>query len=251
MTDSTSTGHEVPWDDDSIKTSPRGGRDLEKFRLDEGETARIVVLDENAYLSMTHYDPESKRYARCIRDVTGGNCPGCEKTGDPRQRFGANVVQYKTTKAGEPITPYEWTVKLWTFGPDKFTQLRAIKKEWGDLRKVDLKVLCKSTQFQEMVITPLRNTIWLDEEAGIREAVAEDYKSNKFDIERIIGKVYSVTDMEKLLAGEELDKTPENAPPPEVVEQAVAEIEAELQAAEVATSPGETVDFDDLLEDLA
>lgn len=253
MTENTSTAKSVDWDDDSIKTTPRGSsRDLEKFFLDDNETARIVVLDQTAFLAMTHYEKNVKRYVRCIRDITGGECPGCEKTGEPRQRFGANVVQYKTTKTGEIVKPYEWSVKLWTFGPDKFTQLRAVKEEWGDLRKVDLKVLCKSKQFQELVITPLKNSIWLDPEAGIREQVAASYNEGKYDVEKIIGKIYTVEDMKKVLAGQDLDRPSDNAPPPEVIAQAVTEIEQALQESDSQSgSPAESVDFDALLEDLA
>lgn len=249
----TSTAHEVDWGDQSIQNSPRGSsRDLEKFFLDDNETARVVVLDKSAYLAMSHYKHDVRRYVRCIKDITGGACPGCELTGDPRQRFGANVLQYKTTKTGEVVKPYEWTIKLWTFGPDKFTQLRAVREEWGDLRQKDLKVLCKSKQYQELVITPLKETLWTNPEIGIQAQVVEDYKSGRFDVEKIIGKIYSADDMRTVLTGGTLDNKPDNGPPPEVIEAAVADIEASLMETDSASpTTGESIDFDDLLEDLA
>lgn len=250
----TTTSQTVDWGDTSIQAPQRGSsRDLEKFFLDTNETARIVVMDKTAYLAMSHYKHDVRRYVRCIRDITGGACPGCEIAGEPRQRFGANVLQYKTTPTGEVIKPYEWVIKLWTFGPDKFTQLRAVREEWGDLRQRDLKVLCKSKQYQELVITPLKDTLWTSADAGIQDKVVEDYKEKRFDIEKIIGKIYSPDDMRSILTTGQLPESgrPESAPPPEVIQAAVADIEAELAGSETpAATTGEDINFDELLEDL-
>lgn len=250
MVETGTTGQVVDWGDETVSVPKSSGKDLVKFRLKLNEVARAVVMDETAYLAMSHYNPDPRRYIRCIKEGDNtATCPACVKLGPPKQRFGANVLRYKSDNKGEAASPVEWELQLWTFGPDKFTQLRSIKQEWGDLRRLDLKILCKDETFQNMVITTAKNCLWLDETVGITQAVAEDYKENKFDIERIIGKVYSAEEITKLMNGEELDRRPENAPSPEVVAQAVADIEKELATVPEATS-GETVNFDDLLSDL-
>lgn len=252
----TTTSATVPWDDETIKARQQGS--VNKFRLKEGEVARIVLLDENAFLAMTHYSTAVKRYVRCIRDIAE-RCPGCEKLKDPKQRFGANVIQYKTDKRGELVLDSnkqpDFEVKLWTFGPDKFAAVRAIKKEWGDLRARDLKIQCEKEDFQELIITPLPKALWLDEGTypGLKERVATAYKEGKYDVEKMIGRVYTIEDMEAILAGKDISRRPQEAPSEEVVSAAIADIESDLETETLAEPPhptGDAIDFDSLLEDL-
>lgn len=250
------TSQTVSWDDDSIKATSGGS--ISKFRLESQETARIVLIDENAYLAMTHYDKDVRRYVRCIKDIAP-RCPGCEKLKDPKQRFGANIVRYKTDKKGAVLlakkddpTSWDFEIQLWTFGPDKFAAVRAIKKEWGDIRQRDLKVLCEKEDFQELIITPLPNALWLASEE-VKQRVATEYKAKRYDVEKLIGRVYTPEEMDLILAGKDLPRRPSNSdssvPSDEVINQSVADIEAELQVAE-PPSESEAINFDELLADL-
>lgn len=252
----TATSQTVPWDDESIK--PSSGGSISKFRLESKEVARIVLIDENAFLAMTHYDKSVRRYVRCIKDIAD-RCPGCIKLKDPKQRFGANIVRYKTDKQGTVLlsdkndpTSWDFEIQLWTFGPDKFAAVRSIKKEWGDIRQRDLKIICEKEDFQELIITPLPNALWLANKE-VTAKVAEAYKEGRYDIEKLIGRVYSPEEMDLILAGKDIERRPSSqsssVPSDEAISQSISEIESELQVADAPTA-AEAIDFDSLLTDI-
>lgn len=207
--------NEVSWEDDRFTAqsggSGYGGAPLKKFLGEVGHTKRMMVIDKSVVMVPSHYILGQKRYVRCIADLNAGACPGCEM-GKARERFGANVVVYETNKDGSVITPTKWSLQLWTFAVDKYVQIKAAKKEWGDLHAHDFMVSCTDTQFQRLTITVCKDALWMSDKQLMTD-IATYFKEHKFDVQRLIGKVMSIQELKDFIAGKG-GQTQPSAPQP-------------------------------------
>lgn len=100
-----------------------------------------------------------------------------DKLGPPKRKIGTWVVHYKTDKSGNPETPFEYEIKPWTFGEDKYRQLAKMHEDFP-LTKYDLKVDCKEEQFQQLSfrISP-NEAIWQQRE-GLKQEIIETVEAN-------------------------------------------------------------------------
>lgn len=195
-------------DDESVK---EGAGQATFFRGKKGTTHRICILDTGTTAIMVHWHQGTAQYVRCLNDfdddggALGDECPACKSLGVPRQKHGLLVCWYETDKRGEAIVsqkarakgkvnPYE--IAVWTFGDDKFCQLRAFKRENGDLRKQDFKVECTDDQFQRLTLIPCKTALWLETKQA-KDDVSSTYKVERQtrDLERLLAKDYTADEM--------------------------------------------------------
>lgn len=87
-----------------------------------------------------------------LKGIDPDNCPVCESaarsTGvrKPEQRFAANVVKYKLRHGTyNLITPVSAEVLVWAFTARVYGTLFELQDDFGELRKVDIKLECEDT----------------------------------------------------------------------------------------------------------
>jgi hypothetical protein len=99
-----------------------------------------------------------------------------DKLGPPKRKIGTFVVHYRTDKQGNLMKPFEYEVKPWTFGEDKFRQLAEINKDFP-LTSHDIKVVCTDDQFQKMTFYPSpKESVWRMKDS-LRDEVLSTVKS--------------------------------------------------------------------------
>lgn len=83
-----------------------------------------------------------------------------DKLGPPKRKIGTFIVQYRTDRKGNPLKPFEYDVKPWTFGEDKYRKMANLHGDFP-LTKYDLKVDCEDDTFQKLTfrISP-KEAIW-------------------------------------------------------------------------------------------
>lgn len=152
--------------------------DIAKLKLETGEIARIVCLEdpwyewthelrmprvENGKVKMTvKTRKDQSTYEDYVLDFVGNpiclgndgkirekgtdpdNCPACEaaERGDgakkPKRRYAMNVIRYALNQRSEPVVPFSCSCTVWSFTENRATDLRGFAKEYGDLRQRDL-----------------------------------------------------------------------------------------------------------------
>lgn len=184
---------ETTFDDDRF-----GSPDIEFYRGTKDNTDRVGILKRNPIMTFVHYI-EGEGYFVCgsERDSESGKvtekAPCCEREGAAKPRFGVPIVVYGTKKDGTPKKPVQWDVMVWFFSADKFSQLRPIKAEFGDLDKYDLGIQCSNEDFQRLNITPKREAIWRAKPEMQEEIEAEAEKVLEV-MPKMIGKRLSLND---------------------------------------------------------
>ena len=238
----------VQWDDKSIT-----GSMSKLFKLKDGQVARISVLSKDAFMVYDHYSSKARRHGRCIRSV--GMCPGCGVLGEPRERFAAKILIYETNLAGELTKPLRFQLSTWVFSADKFVELRNIRKQWGDLRARDLMVTCPKggEKFQKMSFVPTPKCIWRAH-GKVTKKVLEMVKSDKTDLESILGKVLPAEELSKRLGLELEPGTFEEADLTEFSSADDVEVTVKPESGDVKVGDAELdaeldVDLDAELED--
>lgn len=181
----------VSWDNENITDGRNPG-----LKLKKDQTARIAILSKDAYMVLDHYSTKARRHARCIKSK--GMCPACSVLGDPKERFACKVLIYRTAETGEVLAPFSGKVAVWVFGADKFVQLRAIRKQWGDLRGRDLTVTCTDENFQRFTIQPCPDCLFRKDKKTL-DAVKALSNGFKMTPEEAIGKILTADEMSKLL----------------------------------------------------
>jgi hypothetical protein len=103
------------------------------------------------------------------RGVDPQNCPACamSKKGDlttpPQRRYAAHVFKYNTKQNSmELASPYSGQVVVWSFTDKMFNKLIDLTDEdvAGPLDEHDIKITCKSKEFQQFELTPLNKAAW-------------------------------------------------------------------------------------------
>jgi hypothetical protein len=221
---------QTSWDDESIIPSSGGRGSIKRFRLSmpgaadrttkTGGTERIAILVEGPVKVMMHYcdttkGAVSKGYFRCAEGKYGA-CPMCEeaakgskerpaKCGEAKLRLACNVWVYDTDKDGKlvlgPNGEVSGEVMLWQFSDKVFSQLREVKRAWGDLRKHDFIVTPDGDlQFQQVNLTIQPTSAFLT--APNRAELVEQYKDELYDVQAIVGKDYTPDELYDKLFGE-------------------------------------------------
>ena len=167
--------------DDAI----RNGGDLDFYRGKEGKKDRIAICwffkDEDGSYQMSE-DDTPQFLTEEIHYVEGkgyvlDNDYLRDKKGPPKRKVGTFIVHYQTDKRGQiDKENFDYSVKPWTFGEDKFRDLAELHENFP-LTQHDLKVICKGEQFQKLTFQPIPKKALWQQNDKFRERVLETVTS--------------------------------------------------------------------------
>lgn len=87
------------------------------------------------------------------KGIDPDNCPACESAANntgiqpPQQRFATNVIKYKVRPGTyDLITPVSAEILVWAYTARIYATLLQIQNEYGDLRKLDVKLELEDTK---------------------------------------------------------------------------------------------------------
>jgi len=163
----------VEWDDQKV------ARRQDHFKTRQGMWDRIVVLDKQATMHLTHYI-DGLRYVACTKPTEKQCYWHTVSDKEERERFGAIICIYSTNdKDGSPTSPLDFEINWWPFGPDKFEVLRVGKTQFGDLREHDLLIQGEGEdRYQKMKIHVMPDAWWTKDKV-FQTAVVDAYKEFK------------------------------------------------------------------------
>jgi hypothetical protein len=160
------------------------------FRPKTGKTYRIKFTSKDVMLRRRHYNPLTKKYYRCLEYQ--GYCPVCiaasnkvNKIKGASDTFGANILVYEADDAGTIKQPLVADVHFWAFGSDKFTALRGIQNEWGDITGIDLTVTCTDEQFQKVTLSPGKKCFYTEDEA-FRKVCDDKIQADSYPLDKFL-----------------------------------------------------------------
>lgn len=207
-----------------------------------------------------------QHYDQAPQVLEGGKPKKQARCGPRQQQFGANLIVYRTDLQGNLIdqegrrlvidqnqgivyengapafSAIQYEIFLWRFSADKFTAIRTIKREWGGIREHDLVMVLdvkKDEKFQDFTTQVGSASVWrLLAKAGAEgtaraKELVEYYKDNKYDVEAILGKVYTDEEMMGFIGSGQAAAPPQGGP---ATEDVAAEIERAL-GGEMAPAP--------------
>lgn len=261
--------------------------DMPRFTMKKDEKARIVLIEPQAEMDITHFVREYG-YVVCLGDYevvmeTGEDaerCPFCRVAtpgGDApvtqaRRRFATHIIRYATDVKGNLRKPLAWDVLAWIFADDKFgtlvrraEALKEVAGVKGDLRRRDLFITCEEEKFQKLDIQTANEALWLQDKET-KNAVAASYKAEKAqDLHILLGREISEEQAAIILerkglaggggapsgvpaTGDSLDEIFGSTGGSASVETELMEaLEGEEKEAESEEAAPMEVDFDDLL----
>ena len=177
--------------------SSQGDREWRRFKCEQGKSYRIRFTSQNVEVRKRHYNPQDKRYYRCLGHQ--GYCPVCQaasqgyggdgqfKLRKAQETFGANILVYDTDINGNPVQPLNAEVYFWSFGPDKFITIRDLQAAWGDITNLDLKVTCNDAQFQKLTIINLPNCLY-SSDPNFKAACDAKIERDSYPLDKMICK---------------------------------------------------------------
>lgn len=145
--------------------------DYPQFKLSAGERARIILIEPNPMMEVSHFIRGSGavecigEYKKVIDTGFDEHCPLC-RVGTKEQdapirsaarRFATHILRYLTRRDGAPINPLTIETLLWRFGEDKYGQLLRKAEIYTDLRRHDLAIECTDSQYGKYQIEVLGN----------------------------------------------------------------------------------------------
>lgn len=157
----------------SYSSQYRSRFDFPQFKVKVGERARIILIEPDPMMEVSHFVKGSGSVA-CIGDyntvINQGmdeKCPLCRvgqrgmdvPIGLAARRFCTHVLRYITRRDGIPIEPIAVETLLWRFGEDKFTQLLRKAEIYTDLRRYDITVECTDETYGKYQIEVLGNSV--------------------------------------------------------------------------------------------
>lgn len=157
------------------------GGDLENYRGEKNRTDRISICwfykDEATGEVLMGPGDTPKFIAEEIHYVKGkgyilDNDYLRDKKGPPKRKIGTFVVHYRTDKKGKLVKPFEYEVKPWTFGEDKYRSLAEIHDNFP-LAQHDIKVVCTDDQYQKLTFYPLPEEAVWQKKDSLRQEILE------------------------------------------------------------------------------
>lgn len=196
--------------------------DMDRFKLERNEKARIVLLDEAPYYAWTHFmkvgGPENRGgYYICpgsedalrAEKYDPNRCPVCRASGpeserdaaiaSARRQFVIHIARYRTSNTGLVIKPVSLALQVWRFGQDKFNRLFDLHGMHGDLRKKDITVSCKGGQYQNYEIDVFPQEPIFATDATVKAQWKELMAQRNPEIERMLGSRLDHGRLEALL----------------------------------------------------
>jgi len=190
--------------DQSVKGFERAP--IRRIRLTQGKSVRITFKSDQVVSRLRHYF-KGVGYRRCLSYT--GFCPGClaaEKDGKfwkgkdfkrASESFNANVFVYDTDDSLENVSPKIGDVFLFTFGAEKFSQLREIKQMYGSLVGLDIKVTCIDENFQKMTLIAYPKEKAFINNPEIAKVVGEKFAKDSYPLDKLAAKEVSPAQMVK------------------------------------------------------
>lgn len=163
------------WTSEEIKIESR-------LVFHQNEPLRITILDPKVSVSYSHYvnsrNSDRASVYRCLK-LDGKECPRCKAGDQPRPRFGATVLVYRS------VETKVWEIVPWLFGADKFSALRRLAQSGVKFLGTDLLVTCHNEKFQNVKIEAIPSKgLWLD--WGFKDEVVKAYKDSGIHIMHMI-----------------------------------------------------------------
>lgn len=176
--------------DDKIQVEGKAFSQVVRYKARKGQEDQIRIVESKISVFFLHYVETTGRYYRCCKEQYD-RCPLCDR-GIPRgQKFGVNIIHWNDNAR----------VKLWQFGPDKYTQIRGLsdkykeKAAFGPINQYDLCIKCGSKgddeQFQKVQI--------------IAETKEDSHEVTKEIFDRYVKERFDIEALNKLLTPEELE----------------------------------------------
>lgn len=207
--------NQVSFDDDSIQNKERPKADLtKKIRFKANETKRLLLIDPKVTMVEYHYIHNAEndwgRNVICTKEKEG-ECYACDHFGPPKQRFALNVISYNTNSSGQITTnPPKWDLFVWVFGYRRFNEIRAIKKEWGNLLDHDILASCDDEKYQSGATQAGAKALW-NETPGLKDEIQKYYEQNKIEVMPYLAETLTETEMINVVAGKFPDGTARKA----------------------------------------
>lgn len=160
------------------------GGDLVKYKGEKGRKDIISLcwffLDEDGNPIMGK-DATPKMTAADIHYIPGmgyilDNDYLNEKLGAPKRKIGTFVVHYRTDRHGKPQKPFEYDVKPWQFGEDKYRRLADIHT-YTNLTENDIAVSCEDDTFQKLQFTGIPGGAMWQKKESIKADVLDTVKN--------------------------------------------------------------------------
>lgn len=154
------------------------GNQVDFYRGEGGVTDRLSLCwfyeDDDGNLKMSEDDTPKFKRVKCHYIDGKGYVKSTpyikEKEGPPKDRLGTFVVVYKTDDSGSVQKPFDYEVRPWGFGQDKFRDLKELHKEFP-LTQHDFKARCEGEQFQKLKFTPSADEAIWQQKDSLKEEV--------------------------------------------------------------------------------
>lgn len=185
--------------------------DIDKFKLEKNEIARIVLIEDEFDFVYSHWVDDKGYFVcngnhDCIKENGSDveNCVLCKNAlkdspiKPPRRHFVGEIIRYTTNSRGELLEPLSVDVQPWVFGDDKYNDLALKKDVHGDLRKKDLVIKCTAKNFQRFQIE-VAEAVYLKDKETMSQIVSVYKKKKHGDIERLLGRVAENAQMSRIV----------------------------------------------------
>jgi len=164
-----------------------------RYKAQAGRIDYIRVLDDCVEF-LIHYIPDKNRYVNCIKNENT-ECPACNAGYVPEKKYVCTIIYISSKdKTGREETIGKTMV--WSFGPDKYVQLRGLDEEYGSIKKYDIVVICTETQFQKVSLN-----INTSKKTRVSKEMVEEYKANAQLIDKFT-ETKSAGEVEEILNSE-------------------------------------------------
>lgn len=199
---------ETGFDDETIKTSG----DVAFYRGEAGRIDRIGIVSKKVKMVKTHYKkgvghvlcrsrPAKKKDGQIVSEAYKALC--CEKlTGksSAKLRCGVVIVQYSTDRKGEILKPFDYTLKVWIFGEDKYVRIRNYNKALP-IAENDIMIDCSDATFQKLSFDPATGSMWQKDQLGWKDEIIEEAAQLEEKLPRFMGKVLTDDEIREAVGG--------------------------------------------------
>lgn len=173
-----------------------------RFKLVQGQTTRVCVLDLSPEMMRVHY-LKGAGYYLCL----GDGCPFCATGSEWKVRYASYIFVYNQDMYGQLTQGegggVEGAITPWAYSQDKMTQLMQIAKMYegtGPLTSFDLVFICIEEGFQKYQIMPDPSgaPMWM-RDAALKAKVDAEYAKLPKDLSAKCGKRVSISEAQMVV----------------------------------------------------
>lgn len=187
---------------DSWQTTPPGA--TTKLSLARGQVSRIAILDPVPEAIRFHRVEDEGNF-QCL----GQGCPFCAVQIEWKIKYASYIFLYNQTAQGALIgdaagQPTGGCIMPWVFPAKKYASLKALSMSLGsdgDLRGIDIQLLCTEEKFQDYTIMPYAGGApYWQQYPALKAMVDEQYPTLPKDLSGKIARKLTVDEANQLLA---------------------------------------------------